>query len=367
MIRRDAYFPYAFAEIAALVLPDVAAKLDPDKRYGIWWSTRHDVKVVERVRTAEGKYTDRRTYGVKPREEWIAVPIPNAEIPQEVVERARRNIEHNFRPASKGRRGWELTGGLLYCGECGRKMVGHSVAPSGRKPYHYYVCPRKVEESWQIYQNKAHSAEALEERVRDAVMRLLTEVERTERLIEERIEREREAMRDPDREALWWAKRLEEIDGERKQSQKMAARGLMDLDVLDELLDELDEERRAAQKELEAARGLKGRIEELENDRGIMLALYAGYASVDLTAFPPEERRRIYATLGLKIRAYKDKRTEIIISDPTADYFPPEEDEPRQLVERIIYNTERIKEREEQQARLAKKLNEGVMSCGELS
>ena len=97
--------------------------------------------------------------------------------------------------------------------------------------------------------------------MRDAVMRLLTDVERTERLIEERIEREREAMRDPDREALWWAKRLEEIDVERKQSQKMAARGLMDLDVLDELLDELEEERRTAHKELEAARGLKGRIE----------------------------------------------------------------------------------------------------------
>src|ERR671933_1016731 len=116
---------------------------------------------------------------------------------------------------------------LLFCGECGRKMVGHSVAPSGRKPYHYYVCPRKVEESWQIFPNTNHPAEALEEHVRDAVMRLLTDVERTERLIEERIEREREAMRDPDREALWWAKRLEEIDVERKQSQKMAARGLM--------------------------------------------------------------------------------------------------------------------------------------------
>ena len=102
----------------------------------------------------------------------------------------------------------------------------------------------------------------------------------------ERIEREREAMRDPDREALRWAKRLEEIGAERKQSQKMAVRGLMDLDVLDELLDELEEERRTAHKELEAARGLKGRIEELENDRGIMLALYAGYASVDLTTFP---------------------------------------------------------------------------------
>ena len=65
--------------------------------------------------------------------------------------------------------------------------------------------------------------------------------------------------------------------------------------------------------------------------------------------------------------AYIDKRKEVVIGDPTADYFPPEEDEPRQLVERIIYNTERIKEREEQQARLAKKLNEGVMSCDELS
>jgi hypothetical protein len=61
--------------------------------------------------------------------------------------------------------------------------------------------------------------------------------------------------------------------------------------------------------------------------------------------------------------AYKDKRTEIIIRDPTADYFPPEEEKPHQLVERIIYNPERIKEREEQRAQLAKKLNEGVMSC----
>ena len=52
-----------------------------------------------------------------------------------------------------------------------------------------------------------------------------------------------------------------------------------------------------------------------------------------------------------------------IIGDPTADYFPPEEDEPRQLAERIIYDPERVKEREGQRARLAKKLKEGVISC----
>ena len=74
------------------------------------------------------------------------------------------------------------------------------------------------------------------------------------------------------------------------------------------------------------------------------------FASADLTIFPPEERHRIYAALGVQVTAYKDKRIEIVIGDPTADYFRPDEDEPRQLVERIIYNTERIREREEQQA-----------------
>jgi hypothetical protein len=63
------------------------------------------------------------------------------------------------------------------------------------------------------------------------------------------------------------------------------------------------------------------------------------------------------------VAAYKDKRIEIAIGDPTAGYFPPKEDEPRQLVERIIYDPQRVKEREEQHARLVKKLNEGVISC----
>jgi hypothetical protein len=178
-------------------------------------------------------------------------------------------------------------------------MVGHSVAPSGRKPYHYYVCPRKVEESWQIFPNTNHPAEALEEHVRDAVMRFIKDVERVERLIKERITREQETRRDPEREALRWAKRLEEINAERRRSQKLAARGLLDVDVLGELLDELEGERETAQQELEAARSRKERIEELENDCAIVLALCAGFASADLTSFPPEKRRRIYAALGV--------------------------------------------------------------------
>jgi hypothetical protein len=48
-------------------------------------------------------------------------------------------------------------------------MVARSVAPSGRKPYHYYVCLRKVEESWQVCPNRCHRAEILEQRVRRIV------------------------------------------------------------------------------------------------------------------------------------------------------------------------------------------------------
>ncbi len=78
------------------------------------------------------------------------MPVPDAGMPRGVAERARRMLEYIFRRAnkSKGRRVWELAGGLAYCGECGRRMATHSVAPSGRKTYYYYVCPRKVEERW---------------------------------------------------------------------------------------------------------------------------------------------------------------------------------------------------------------------------
>src|SRR5215211_9334271 len=44
VIRRflldDVYRPHAFEEVAKLVTPEVAARLDPDERYGIWWFNR---------------------------------------------------------------------------------------------------------------------------------------------------------------------------------------------------------------------------------------------------------------------------------------------------------------------------------------
>jgi hypothetical protein len=38
-IEDDVYRSHGYEEVAVLVSPDVAARLDPNKRYGIWTST----------------------------------------------------------------------------------------------------------------------------------------------------------------------------------------------------------------------------------------------------------------------------------------------------------------------------------------
>ena len=40
LIQEDAYKPHSFEETAALVSPEVAARLDVGERYGIWWYNR---------------------------------------------------------------------------------------------------------------------------------------------------------------------------------------------------------------------------------------------------------------------------------------------------------------------------------------
>jgi hypothetical protein len=40
----DVFKPHTFEEVAALVSPQVAARLDPDRLYGIWWYNRREVQ-----------------------------------------------------------------------------------------------------------------------------------------------------------------------------------------------------------------------------------------------------------------------------------------------------------------------------------
>jgi hypothetical protein len=83
--------------------------------------------------------------------------------------------------------------------------------------------------------------------------------------------------------------------------QELAAKGLMTLDELGQRLEQLDESRNTAYKELEALKSRRERVEALEQDRDALLRSYAGLVPEKLDAVLPEKRHRIYKRLRLKV------------------------------------------------------------------
>jgi DNA invertase Pin-like site-specific DNA recombinase len=96
MILDDVYMPHDREAIAALVeeglmARDVAGRLEPDARYGIWFfNTRRYTRtsVVETGPDGERVYRKRQTSEQRPRHQWVAVPVPDSGVPLEHVERA---------------------------------------------------------------------------------------------------------------------------------------------------------------------------------------------------------------------------------------------------------------------------------------
>ena len=114
IVKDDAYIPHTYSEMVALLSPEVATRLDPEKCYGVWWFNRRRVAKKQVVRRAEtgGGRTYRKVTKLVPRpiEDWIAVPVPDAGVPREVVEAARETIKDNVRPSAAGERTWEFIG-----------------------------------------------------------------------------------------------------------------------------------------------------------------------------------------------------------------------------------------------------------------
>ena len=146
-ILDDVYKPHTFGEICELVTPEVAAKLDPKRSYGVWWFNQR--RVIRRQVSEPGpngrRYKQQDKWDLKPKDEWIAVPVPDAGIPQEWVETARETIKDNKAVSSAAHRFWELSGGIFCCGCCGRRMTPHStLAPRAKTRRFYYRCPTRM-------------------------------------------------------------------------------------------------------------------------------------------------------------------------------------------------------------------------------
>src|SRR5215211_1770443 len=184
------------------VSPQVLARLDPELRYGIsWWGRR---KTSPR-RSAPGDYRKRRLAVSAPKDQWIAVPVPDSGVPAELVDAARAVVDSNARTSSAGSRFWELSGGVFYCCETKHK-------------YGSGACPLP----------KSYRAEETEAMVWEDAYGRITHPEQLREDLELLIEQKHTAMRgDPDREAGVWLSKLSELDRKRSGYLDLAADGVM--------------------------------------------------------------------------------------------------------------------------------------------
>lgn len=298
----DVYFPHTIAELRELgVKEDVLAGLDPHSHYGVWWYNRRDV-ATERVRQ-DGEYKNRVRKTRRDRHDWVPVPVPDAGVSREVVEKARRAVASNTRPSRAAGRFWELSGGVVRCTECGSSMRTRARAPDsdGGEPRYYYVC-------WRAHGGRGcdakrnHRAERLEREVVGLVDgELLADKETLERWIDEEMERELDtrSIRDPGATEAACAKVIEEVQSERDKLVRLYTTGRLDDAQYDAYADELNQREEAARLELGRAREAEERAHTLEANRRAILEAYGTGLQLGLMWFPPHLRRQVYLALGL--------------------------------------------------------------------
>ena len=315
-ILDDVYRPHTYEEVKELVSPEVAARLDREQLYGIWWYNRLRVRTRQVSEPSEGgrRYRRQARFTVKPKEEWVAVPVPCAGISREVVDAARAAIKDNRAPSKSARRFWQLSGGIFRCYVCDRSLATRSIwSPSGKFYHHYYSCPSHNRGGNNACSNrKNRRAVDVEGPVWELVSGLLKDPERLRAGLDEMIEAERAGMRgDPEAESLAWLGRLDALDSKRSRYQDMAAEGHITFDELGARLRGLEAERATVEGELENLQLRRSRVEELEGDKASLMDEYAGMVTEELDELTGEERYQIYRMLRLRVRVLFDNTIEV--------------------------------------------------------
>ncbi len=155
-------------------------------------------------------------------------------------------------------------------------------------------------------------ADELEADVWDFVTGLMKDPEQLRADLERALEQERRDRRgDPEREAKAWHGKLAEVKRKRCGFQDMAAEGLVTLDELRAKLAGLEEARTTAERELEALRSRREKLEAMEQDKEAVLETYARMAPEALDSLTPEERHQFYKMLRLRVVVQPDDAIEL--------------------------------------------------------
>jgi site-specific DNA recombinase len=311
-VHNDAYRPHPYEEVVDLVSEEVAAKLDPERSYGVWWygKQRHVQKQLSTIGPdGERSYRKSKRSRWNPKDRWIAVPIPDAGIPRQLVDSARQNLKEKLtrKPSMAALRFWELSGGILRCGCCGWAFSSIPVSSKGKPRRYYYRCPNRAVNGLEACQMRTnYRAEKIEAQIWETVSHILTDPEQLRADLEKLMARERQSSLrgDPELEKKAWMDKLADTDRLRSGYQEQAAKGLMTLDELAARLRELEGTRRTAEQELAILKNRRQSIERLERDKDLLLDHYAAMAPEALGSLTPEERHQVYKTLRLKVIAH---------------------------------------------------------------
>jgi site-specific DNA recombinase len=322
ILKNDLYKAHTYPELEALVSPEVAASLDPGKRYGVSWFGRR--KVSQRQVAENGSYRTQTATTIRPREEQIAVPTPDPGIPRELVDAAREAIRDNLAPPSANHRLWELSGGILHCGICGHRTQADTKRNRSRLYYYYRCIQHRKNGAAGCSNYKSFNAPKTEQRVWELVCGVLTDPEQLREDLERMIELEREGTRDPDREANALLDQLTKVERKRSAYQDQQAEGLLTLEELRAKLAGLEEARESVRRELVAINGRRENIAQLERDKDALLEHYTSIAPGALGSLTSEERHHTYRILRLRAYLVPDGGIEISgiffdgpLTDPT--------------------------------------------------
>lgn len=309
----DVYKPHRFEEVSEVVSPEVASRLDPAKPYGLWWFNRVEMKSKQVSEITDGgrRYTKKYSSRLRPKEEWIAVPVACSGVSRELVEAARAQLIDNHVPSSAGHRVWVLSGGIGRCAVCRRVLRSRRRVKNqnGRRYiYYYYRCSGYDTHGLEACKNSRYtSATKLEKQVWEFVRALLLNPEELRSDLDRAIDMERDEVRgDPDAEARHWLDKLSEVDEERRGFLRLSARGRITDAELDEEIAGLEETRKIAESELEATRGRQQRVDQMKADRDAVLEHYAALAPEKLDTLTAEECHQLYKILRLKVLVGKN-------------------------------------------------------------
>ncbi len=304
IVWNDAYYPHAYSELKPML--DAAgstAAVYEGQEYGVVW--------YPKLKTTKGDPDPARGYArprkdeAYPREKQVPIPVVSSGIPAELIDAARAAIRGNVAFRSLDPRVYELAS-IIRCADCGHRLATNNKTENGRT-YHYYRCSNHQRHGSRVCgMNKNYPADGLERMVLNAVLDAVKDRRALIRKAKERFRQESGALLRAGGDAASWGRRLEDLERQRMEHFRHAARGRLNDSQLDALIAEIDREKAYVERMRDEHEDRARKIAELEaaRDEAIGHIKRGEWGQLGITA--PDARRERYREIGLKAEAAVD-------------------------------------------------------------